>query len=88
MCYNEYVPVFSLLSVYLKIRGKRVFLDVEGLLPGEFDKHILTTIARSKSFILVLSPKTLDRCLDDHQCKDWVHKVRFTPYCAYFLIFM
>ena len=67
---------FSLLKVYLEIRGQRVFIDIDGMLAGKFDENLLKTIDRSRTFLLVLSPNTLDRCVGDLEGKDWVHRVR------------
>lgn len=65
----------SLLKVHLQLRGFRVFIDVERLEAGKFDMNLLTSIRSSKNFILVLTNRALDRCIDDNECKDWVHKV-------------
>ena len=70
--------LFSLLKVHLQLRGYSVFLDIERLNAGKFDEGLLTSIAQSKSFILVLTQDALERCIDDSQRKDWVHRVRET----------
>lgn len=64
----------SLLKVHLQLRGFSVFIDVERLEAGKFDNNLLDSIKAAKNFILVLSPNALDRCIGDHECKDWVHK--------------
>lgn len=64
----------SLLKVHLQLRGFSVFIDVERLEAGKFDNNLLDSIRAAKNFILVLSPAALDRCIGDHECKDWVHK--------------
>lgn len=64
----------SLLKVHLQLRGFSVFIDVERLEAGKFDNNLLDSIKTAKNFILVLSPNALDRCIGDHECKDWVHK--------------
>lgn len=64
----------SLLKVHLQLRGLSVFLDVAELGSGKFDEAILTTIARSNNFILVLSESCLDRCKEDTHVQDWLHK--------------
>lgn len=64
----------SLLKVHLQLRGFSVFIDVERLEAGKFDNNLLDSIKSAKNFILVLSPNALDRCIGDHDCKDWVHK--------------
>ena len=53
-----------------------MFLDIERLNAGKFDEGLLTSIAQSKNFILVLTPDALERCKKDTQKKDWVHRVR------------
>lgn len=64
----------SLLKVHLQLRGFTVFIDVERLEAGKFDNNLLDSIKTAKNFILVLSQNALDRCIGDHDCKDWVHK--------------
>ena len=63
------------MKVHLQLRGFSVFLDIERLNAGKFDEGLLTSIAQSKNFILVLTPDALERCKGDNQKKDWVHKV-------------
>jgi hypothetical protein len=65
-----------LLKVHLQLRGYSVFIDVERLEAGKFDNNLLQSIKLAKTFLLVLTPKALDRCVGDNECKDWVHKVR------------
>lgn len=65
----------SLLKVHLQLRGFTVFIDVERLEAGKFDNNLLQSIRQAKHFILVLTPRALDRCADDYDCKDWVHRV-------------
>jgi hypothetical protein len=67
----------SLLKVHLQLRGFSVFIDVERLEAGKFDNNLLQSIRQAKHFLLVLTPKALERCIDDSECKDWVHKVYF-----------
>ncbi|XP_045171328.2 NAD(+) hydrolase SARM1-like [Mercenaria mercenaria] len=64
----------SLLKVHLQLRGFSVFLDIERLNAGKFDEGLLTSIAQSKNFILVLTADALERCKNDIQKKDWVHR--------------
>lgn len=64
----------SLLKVHLQLRGFSVFLDIERLNAGKFDEGLLTSIAQSKNFILVLTADALERCKNDKQKKDWVHR--------------
>lgn len=72
---NDNHDFFSLLKVHLQLRGYSVFIDVERLEAGKFDNNLLQSIKTAKNFILVLTPKSLDRCIGDNDCKDWVHKV-------------
>uniref|UniRef100_A0A0K8SPA2 ADP-ribosyl cyclase/cyclic ADP-ribose hydrolase n=2 Tax=Lygus hesperus TaxID=30085 RepID=A0A0K8SPA2_LYGHE len=64
----------SLLKVHLQVKGFTVFIDVERLEAGKFDNNLLQSIKSAKHFILVLTPNALDRCIDDDECKDWVHR--------------
>ncbi|KAG5877943.1 hypothetical protein JTB14_005140 [Gonioctena quinquepunctata] len=64
----------SLLKVHLQLRGFSVFIDVERLEAGKFDNNLLQSIQKAKHFLLVLTPNALDRCVDDHERKDWVHR--------------
>ena len=67
----------SLLKVHLQLRGFSVFIDVERLEAGKFDNNLLHSIRQAKHFLLVLTPKALERCIDDTECKDWVHRVSY-----------
>ncbi|CAG7823163.1 unnamed protein product [Allacma fusca] len=64
----------SLLKVHLTLRGFTVFIDVERLEAGKFDNNLLQSIRQARHFLLVLTPNALDRCVNDNECKDWVHK--------------
>ncbi|CAH0554540.1 unnamed protein product [Brassicogethes aeneus] len=64
----------SLLKVHLQLRGFSVFIDVERLEAGKFDNNLLQSIQKAKHFLLVLTPKALDRCIGDEEKKDWVHR--------------
>lgn len=64
----------SLLKVHLQLRGFTVFIDVERLEAGKFDNNLLQSIRQAKHFLLVLTPNALDRCKNDHERKDWVHR--------------
>lgn len=65
----------SLLKVHLQLRGFSVFIDVERLEAGKFDNNLLQSIRQAKHFLLVLTPAALERCVQDADCKDWVHRV-------------
>ncbi|XP_061163443.1 NAD(+) hydrolase sarm1-like isoform X2 [Saccostrea echinata] len=64
----------SLLKVHLQLRGFSVFLDIEKLKAGKFDENLLNSVRLAKNFILVLTPNALDRCMEDDEQNDWVHK--------------
>ncbi|XP_068142851.1 NAD(+) hydrolase sarm1 isoform X4 [Drosophila tropicalis] len=64
----------SLLKVHLQLRGFSVFIDVERLEAGKFDNGLLNSIRQAKNFVLVLTPDALHRCINDEECKDWVHR--------------
>lgn len=70
--------MYSLLKVHLTLKGLKVFLDVEKLQAGKFHHNLLTSIKQARHFILVLTPHSLDRCIEDKECNDWVHKVRIS----------
>ena len=50
-------------------RGYRVFLDVESLRNGPFNKALYEVIENTKDFVLILPANGLDRCLSED---DWV----------------
>lgn len=52
----------------------QVFIDVDKLYAGKFDSSLLKNIQAAKHFILVLTPNSLDRLLNDHNGDDWIHK--------------
>lgn len=56
---------------YLDARHYSVFLDFDELKDGVFDERIINAIDNSKVFIFILSPNSLDRCVNDD---DWVRK--------------
>lgn len=51
--------------------GYKVFLDVDKIGSGQFPDQIKHAIEECKDFLLVLSPGTLDRCVDE---EDWVRR--------------
>ena len=59
------------LQAKLENLGYKVFLDVDEIGSGQFPEQIERAIAECKDFILVLSPGTLDRCVDE---EDWVRR--------------
>ncbi|XP_025192617.1 sterile alpha and TIR motif-containing protein 1-like [Melanaphis sacchari] len=64
----------SLLKVYLEIRNYRVFIDVVRLKNGHFGHNLLKNLKQAKNFVLVLTQNSLDRCIGDNECNDWIHK--------------
>ena len=54
-----------------------MFLDIEKLKAGKFDDNLLNNVRNARNFILVLSPGCLDRCINDDNNKDWVHRVSY-----------
>ncbi len=62
-----------ILKAELEKRGyrDRVFLDYDELKDGRFDSRIMAAIDSAKVFVFILSPGSLDRCLDE---KDWVRQ--------------
>ena len=52
-------------------RNYEVFLDVADLDKGHFDDKLLSTIAETPNFILVLAPGSLDNCLNE---RDWLRR--------------
>ncbi|XP_038054829.1 NAD(+) hydrolase SARM1-like isoform X2 [Patiria miniata] len=64
----------SLLKVHLQLRGFSVFIDVEKLEAGKFDNNLLKSVRHARNFVLVLSSGCLDRCFEDNERKDWVHR--------------
>lgn len=59
------------LQAKLENRGYKVFLDVDEIGSGEFPKQIDNAIEECRDFLLVLSPGTLDHCVDE---EDWVRR--------------
>jgi len=59
------------LQAKLENLGYKVFLDVDKIGSGQFPEQIKQAISECKDFLLVLSPGTLDRCVDE---EDWVRR--------------
>jgi hypothetical protein len=53
-----------LIRAELQHYGLRIFLDVDDLRPGNFEEEILQRIANTPNYIIILSPGSLDRCVD------------------------
>lgn len=71
------LPHSSLLKVHLQLHGFSAFIDVEKLEAGKFEDKLIQSVMSARNFVLVLSPGSLDKCMADPECKDWVHKVRW-----------
>ena len=56
---------------HLDSQGFKVFLDFDELKDGVFDDRLIDAIEQSKVFMFILSPGSLDRCLNEG---DWVRK--------------
>jgi hypothetical protein len=41
---------------------------------GKFDSSLIQSIQSSRNFVLVLTSGALDRCINDTEQKDWIHK--------------
>ena len=59
------------LQAKLENLGYKVFLDVDEIGSGQFPEQIERAISECKDFILVLSPGTLNRCVEE---EDWVRR--------------
>nr|AAR17521.1 sterile alpha and TIR motif containing protein 1 isoform b [Mus musculus] len=71
---NSGSQLASLLKVHLQLHGFSVFIDVEKLEAGKFEDKLIQSVIAARNFVLVLSAGALDKCMQDHDCKDWVHK--------------
>uniref|UniRef100_A0A673VAI6 NAD(+) hydrolase SARM1 n=1 Tax=Suricata suricatta TaxID=37032 RepID=A0A673VAI6_SURSU len=71
---NSGSQLASLLKVHLQLHGFSVFIDVEKLEAGKFEDKLIQSVIGARNFVLVLSAGALDKCMQDHDCKDWVHK--------------
>ncbi len=62
-----------ILKAELEKRGyrNRVFLDYDELKDGRFDSRIMSAIENAPVFIFILSPGSLDRCINED---DWVRQ--------------
>lgn len=52
-----------------------MFIDVVKLENGHFGNNLVNHLKQAKNFVLVLTQSSLDRCVSDNECNDWVHKV-------------
>lgn len=65
------VVAAHLVKARLEKSGYRVFLDVEELRQGNFNKALLARIESTKHFVLILTPNSLERC---YQKGDWLYR--------------
>lgn len=68
----------TVIQMMLESLGRHAFLDVTELQVGRFDEKLLERIEKDRSFILVLSPGALDRCVtkSDWLKREIVHAIR------------
>ncbi len=71
--YRRSTSSFIARAVFMDLRanGYDVFLDVETIDSGAFDKIILNQIAARTHFVLVLTPGALERCAEPN---DWLRR--------------
>ena len=55
----------------LTASGYDVFMDVESIDSGTFDTIILNQIAARAHFIIILTPGSVERCIENN---DWLRK--------------
>src|SRR5262245_62128188 len=61
----------QLVRFALQKRGFRVFVDVRELSAGPFDAALKASIEQAENFVVLLTPRCLDRCADE---KDWLRQ--------------
>lgn len=61
----------------LKERNYYSFFDIDSIREGAFPELISQNILRAKNFLLILSPKSLDRCISED---DWVRRELATAF--------
>ncbi|MEP7289874.1 MAG: TIR domain-containing protein [Chloroflexota bacterium] len=71
--YRRSVSAFIARAVFQDLRASNidVFMDVESIDAGQFDRIILNQIAARPYFVLILTPGTLDRCVNS---EDWLRR--------------
>jgi tetratricopeptide (TPR) repeat protein len=69
--YRRKVASYVARSIFMDLRAHDfdVFMDVETIDSGQFDKIILNQIAARAHFLIILTPHTLDRC---NEAGDWL----------------
>jgi hypothetical protein len=71
--YRRKAGGWQALSVFEHLRryGYDVFMDVRSLDGGPFDEAVLDEISKRQYFVMILTPGTLDRCVNPD---DWVRR--------------
>jgi tetratricopeptide (TPR) repeat protein len=61
-----------LIKANFEMRGHRAFLDIDEKAPTtRFDERLLQALDRARSFVLILTPGALDRCVNEG---DWLRR--------------
>ena len=79
---NNGADLASLLKFQLTLKGFKVFFDVESLRAGLFGQSLIKNVQEARNFILILTPNSLDRCVEDVDNKDWVKKEILTAFAS------
>ena len=71
--YRRSTSAYAARSIFMDLRqhGYDVFMDIESINSGEFERIILDQIASRAHFILILAPGSLDRTVDP---SDWLRR--------------
>lgn len=71
--YRRNVSAFIARTVFMDLRQHNydVFMDVEGIDSGQFDRVLLNEIERRGHFVLVLTPGSIERCVEPN---DWLRR--------------
>lgn len=71
--YRRSVSAFIARAVFMDLRqhGYDVFMDVESIDAGAFERIILNQIAARAHFVVILSPGSLERCIEPG---DWLRR--------------
>lgn len=71
--YRRASSAYAARSIFMDLRrhGYDVFMDIESIDSGEFDRIILDQIASRIHFIVILAPGSLDRTVDPN---DWLRR--------------
>lgn len=71
--YRREAAAFIARAIFMDLRshGFDVFMDIESMDSGWFDTTLLDQIATRRHFIVILTPGTLERCVEP---QDWVRR--------------